>query len=284
VQARSAIETTRPFAGAFVVVAAVVLSWPVTARAESAPGADESFRQGVRAMRAGQYDQAIAYFNISYQLQPRASTMCNLAQAYENTSQYRQAGEAYRRCAADDTEGRFRDHALDRARAMEEADRRASAPPRVVTPQPRPQVYSPQPQPAVQPQPVVQPQPRRSRSLLWLGVGTTVLGLGALGAGVGLNVWVNGIYDDLAAEYGNDEHGWQVPAGSSDADLVEQGRTGTNASIGLYVAGGVLTAAGVALIIVDLALEYQSSRTPRVAVVPSRDGVTLALSLSFPGL
>ncbi len=118
--------------------------------------------------------------------------------------------------------------------------------------------------------------------MLGLGIAASVLGLGALGAAIGLDVWSAGVYDDLHAEYQSTD--LQIPEGSSDADRLERGRAGVQAALGLYISGAVLTAAGVALIVADLILDYQHSRNAqrtRVALMPSRDGLSLALSFDF---
>lgn len=256
-----------------LLVGALSIEAPATVWAQGSQGADELFREGVRAMRGRRYNEAISLFRLSYELSPRAATMCNLAMAYERTSRYREALDSYRSCAAIDTEGRFRDHASERAREMERRLR--------PTPQPQPQPYvQPQPQPYVQPQPQPQPQPlpQRSRSLLGLGIAATVLGVGALGAGIWLNVWSNSVYEDVQDDYPS----MQVPEGSSAHDRLQRGESGGSAALGLYIAGGILTAAGVAAIVVDLVLAYQESRRPaRVALMPSRQGVSFSLSFSF---
>ena len=111
-----------------------------------------------------------------------------------------------------------------------------------------------------------------------MGIAATVLGLGALGAGIGLNVWSNTVYEEIWDDYPNR----QVPEGSGAHDRIQRAESGQDASLGLYIAGAILTTAGVAAIVADLVLEYQEGRRrARVALFPSRDGVSLALTFSF---
>ncbi len=224
-------------------------------------------------MRARQYGEAENYFRLSYSRAPRAATMCNLALTYERSNRDREALDSYRRCAADDTDGRFRDHASERALALE---RRLNARSR---PQPQPQ---PQPQPGVypQPQPQPQPQPRREpHTLGWIGLGVGVLALGGLGAGIGLNVWTNGIYDELEASYAN-----EIPEGSSGHDRLLQGESGVNAAIALYVVGGILGGVSALLLVLEAAgvgrqrIQYY----PVAAIAPTEGGVSFAVSLRLP--
>lgn len=83
------------------------------------PSAAALFKRGVQALRAQDFAAASAAFQQSYTLSPKAATMCNLALTYDRWGAHlAEAVEAYRKCAEDDDAGRFRDHALVRAREL----------------------------------------------------------------------------------------------------------------------------------------------------------------------
>lgn len=253
-------RTTRMVLGGALCV---LIMGPVEVHAEES-GADALFNQGVRSLRSNQYDDAAALFRLSYEMEPRAATMCNLALTYERQRRYTQARDSYRRCASDDREGRYRGHALERAG---ELDRQIAARSRPTQPAPQQQVtYNPN-QPPTQ-----QPQPRRNRHILaWVGLGSSLLGLGSLGTAIGLHVWANNVHEELWDEYED-----QIPAGSPAADRVERGRTGVNAAIALYAVGAVLTATGLLLAVLDAAgVGAHASLGSRYALRLTPNGMSL---------
>ena len=79
-----------------------------------------------------------------------------------------------------------------------------------------------------------------------------------------------------------------LPAGSADAAAYNDASTLSNVAIGLYVAGGVLSAVGVILIVVDLARpgvfsgDARRSGGPYLAFAPQiGGGVVGQLTLTF---
>lgn len=98
-----------------------IASWPGQLAAEGAgAGAAELFRLGVEALEAGRYADAASMFRLSYDMEQRAETICNLATTYDRWSGHdQQALEAYRRCVSEDSSGRFRPHAQTRIRAIQ---------------------------------------------------------------------------------------------------------------------------------------------------------------------
>jgi hypothetical protein len=86
----------------------------------SSGGAEELFRRGIEAFRAEDYAAAVSLLRLSYSMQPRPETQCNLGLAFERWGGHEaEAIEAYRQCAAEDATGRFRARALQKARDLE---------------------------------------------------------------------------------------------------------------------------------------------------------------------
>lgn len=89
-----------------LVLAAVLGLLPAMAHAQhtSTPTevalARQQFDEGVQHAQAGQWDQAVALFQRSYDVAPRAVTLLNLAAAQVQTHHYVAATESYRRYLA----------------------------------------------------------------------------------------------------------------------------------------------------------------------------------------
>lgn len=138
------------------IVVALLLGCAV-ARADEAPAL---FKRGVEALRAKDFAAAAMAFQQSYAQSPKAATMCNLALTYDRWAGHvAEAIESYRKCAEDDESGRFRDHALERARQLRE-QQAASPPPPPVEAKPAPPdepEKKPAEPPVVAPPPVASP-------------------------------------------------------------------------------------------------------------------------------
>ena len=120
---------------------------------EASATAASLFKRGVEALRAKEFAAAAAAFQDSYARSAKAATMCNLALTYDRWGAHAaEAIEAYRKCAEDDESGRFRDHALERARQLR-AERPATAAPLAEAPanEPRPTLAAPSPTRAAPP-------------------------------------------------------------------------------------------------------------------------------------
>lgn len=245
------------------------LMWPAEVLAEET-GADALFRQGVEALRARRYNDAASLFRLSYNMDPRAATMCNLALTEERARRYTAARDAYNQCARDDRDGRYRQHALDRASALDRQINSQSRQPTYRQPQPQPRQPAAYPQPTPSQQP--QPEPRRQRhTLAWVGLSSALLGLGSIGTAIGLHVWASNVHDELWDEYED-----QIPAGSAAAARVERGSTGVTVAIALYAVGGVLTATGVILAVLDAAgVGGQASSGSRYALRFTPNGLSV---------
>jgi len=279
-----------------------------------AQDAEEYFRRGVAALRTGNAEAATTMFEKAYALQPRAATLCNLALAYDRWGGHEElAAEAYARCAEEDSTGRFRGHAREREQELRAALRAnaaggtsdAAPPPppppeaRIAPPGPAPTAPPPRPAlagPRVSPPPggrlapaptapmlvirrLPPPPPERSHTLLWVGLGSGVLGAGALVVAIVTAQGVQADADYLDAEYDGGDR--PIPAGSDDAEVLESARSRSDFSIALYAAGGALAALGVGLILADVA-RSDSPEPATAAIVPLPGGALATVRAPLP--
>lgn len=281
------------------------LSRPVPAAAEAA-GATDLFRRGVEALQAGEYPEAASLFRLSYDMERRAATQCNLALTYERWGGHDlEALEAYRRCAEDDTDGRYRPRALERAQEIRrrlDASGGAGAGGSVAAGG----GGRPPEGPAGEGgegaagegaggggsageaggggsggQGRGQGRGRRpvviSHPLLWAGVAVAVLAAGSFGTAIGLHVWAQGIYDDLSERHPPGNR--YVEPGSEDADAVDLGGTLVGAALGLYITGGVLAAAATVLIAIDLTQADSGVEASFVSAMPLPGGLMVGATI-----
>jgi hypothetical protein len=232
---------------AALLVVLVGVAW-----ADDAPAL---FKRGVDALRAQDYAAAATAFQQSYALSPKEATMCNLALTYDRwPGHVAEAIESYRKCAEDDTSGRFRDHALVRARQLREQlaatpPVEKTAPPVEDEPQPRaepPKQQEPPPVATPAPPPVaaVQAAPPRPHTRSFFrdpgAVSLTALGVAGIAAGIG--VAVAGKMDDDAIA-GTADLGQKMRLYNSAGVLEPVGYVTLAVGAGLIVAGVIEWAA-----------------------------------------
>jgi hypothetical protein len=212
------------------------------------------FKRGVESLRAQDYAAAATAFQQSYALSPKEATMCNLALTYDRwPGHVADAIESYRKCAEDDTSGRYRDHALERARQLRE--QLAATAPSPEEPRPAPKV-EPKPEPPPSPPPVLAPPPPvatptpqpavvlqsappppRTRGFFRDPGAIALTALGVAGIAAGVGVAVAGKLDDDAI--------------TSTADLGQKAALYKNAGI-LQTTGYVTLAVGAALVVAGI--------------------------------
>jgi len=269
----------------------VVAAWaaPSSAHGEVA-GATELFRQGVAAFREGSYPEAASLFRLSYDMEARAETQCNLALTYERWGGHdMEALESYRRCAEDDTDGSYRPRALERAQQIRQRLQTEGAT-ETTAPEPGGGGTGQQGDGGDDGSAAAGSDgsggggtgPRQrgmviSRPLLWTGLGVGVLAAASLGTAIGLHVWTAGIHDDLSSTYGDRP----IATGSDDAERVSQGETGVGAALGLYIVGGVLAAAATVLVLIDLTQESDPVEATLISVMPTPSGLMVGGRFSF---
>lgn len=254
------------------------------------------FRRGVTALREGRHTDAERAFRASYEADPRTATLCNLAVTYDEWPRPREAAETYERCAAADDEGRFRDHANDRARTLrEELARQAEIDPTNETPNetagdPSTQTADPVPSPFVDPAPndstdaplqIVETtrtvETRRGHGLAIAGSVVAALGAGLAGTGA----YFAGQSRDARAELDERHPGdgpVVLPDGSDDARMLEDARRDRRVAIGAYASGAALGALGLTLIVLDLV----QPRGPALAATPLPGGAMVVARVTLP--
>jgi tetratricopeptide (TPR) repeat protein len=280
-----------------LAVVSVVMSIAPTALHAQAD-ARALFRRGVTALREGRHADAERAFLASYEVDPRTATLCNLAVTYDEWPKPREAAETYERCAEADTEGRYRDHANERARALrealaaEEAERAAND---TNGSNADPSEVEPVPSPFVDPTnadgsnadgsnaslPIVEHtrpvEARRGHGLAIAGSIVAALGAGLAGTGA----YFAGQSRDTRAELDERHPGdgpVVLPDGSDDAALLEDARRDRRVAIGTYASGAALGALGVTLIVLDLV----QPRGPALAATPLPGGAMVMARVTLP--
>ncbi|MCU0674356.1 MAG: tetratricopeptide repeat protein [Myxococcota bacterium] len=282
---------------ALAVVAVVISIAPTSLHAQA--DARALFRRGVTALREGRHADAERAFLASYEVDPRTATLCNLAVTYDEWPKPREAAETYERCAEADTEGRYRDHANERARALrealaaEEAERAAND---TNGSNADPSEVEPVPSPFVEPTegsngsnadgsngslPIVEHtrpvEARRGHGLAIAGSIVAALGAGLAGTGA----YFAGQSRDARAELDERHPGdgpVVLPDGSDDAALLEDARRDRRVALGTYAAGATLGALGVTLIVLDLV----QPRGPALAATPLPGGAMVVARVTLP--
>ncbi len=261
--------------------------------------ARERFERGVDALNRGAFELAAEYFEGSFERVPRAATMCNLALTFDRWGGHEcDAMNAYSQCADLDRSGRLRDHAVERAEALQsEFDCGGPAPPDptppdATPPDTRPPGATPPGLPITAPwqgAPIASPfatpapgvttveaqdpivisgptapttdPPSRSPGLLIAGVIAAVGAAASVTGAILLAQSASRDVDDLWNRY---PYG-MIPAGTPDADELASAHTASNISIALYITAGVLGAGSVAMIVFDLAQDNEAPSSTSTA-------------------
>jgi tetratricopeptide (TPR) repeat protein len=285
----------RSFIHAALTCALLTVAIPAFAQNRDAARAD--FRAGVEAHEAGDYANAELLFRRSIATYPTAAAYCNLALTYDRTGRIDEAIEAYRECAEHDSSssGHYGSHATERAAELElerEAEREVAqtdAPP--PNPVPPPATAAPQPSPVLAPStsppaPTTAsyrqrpPESSPSRAFLWLGLTSTILGAVAIVSAAALATSANADADALAESgYPMADGRYLIPEGDRGADTLASAQTKSSASVGLYVAGGILGALGVTFFILQAATS--SGEQTVVAVAPLEGGAAITARQTF---
>lgn len=264
---------------------AIVALGATSARAQDTAGrARQLFELGVAAMDRGQPAEAAAHFDQSYRLYPRASTACNMALAQERLARPCDALRWYRQCAAIDREGDKREHA-NRQAARLAPGCGGAAPvhdPFVRTPAGPAAIAASGSVRVVEggaPTPAAAPVP--DHTLLGFGIAGLVLGLGAIGSGIGAALEAQAAAAQLPAPPAD------FTVGSAEAQTLERATLLRDVALGLYIGGGVVAGLGLVALIVDLAqpgvFGPRAARGdgPRLVLAPAPGGAFGGLGVRF---
>lgn len=233
-----------------IMVALLVL----VASAEAAPKTARDYYQSATShYNLSEWQGALDDFREAYRLKPDPALLFNIAQCHRQLGNYREAANfyrAYRREGGTNNVERLIDEMDNAATAQREREaaaereRAANAPPDGV--------QSPAPTPAPTPAPVqpAEPPPRRSRTLLWTGIGVGAAGLVAVGVGAGLFAVGNSAFQSID----NPKPGYVFSAADED-----KSRTWRPAGVALISVGAVLVAGGVTLAVIGVRREKQSA-------------------------
>lgn len=161
--------------------------------------AKAAFERGVEHMRVERYVEASMAFEESLSFEVRASTLCNLAKAYDlRADQEAKAYETYRRCAAHPEAETYRDHAKARVYAIEQqrATRAQDSAPNTTAAEPDPSV------PALRATPT-QAIDRSGDRNLWSGIAVVgaVVGVGQIVGAIFLNAAASNTERRLESRY-----------------------------------------------------------------------------------
>ncbi len=214
------------------------------------PTAIELFEQSARAYREGRFQDAIDLLVEARRVKPEPVLLYNLGRAYEAMGRQTEAADAYAGYLAEDPraadrraiEGRIttlRSQAeqLDRAKNPPSPPEERRLPPELPPPEP-------------------QPQPQPSEIPIVVPIVIIAAGVAGLGAGVVLGLVAGSKHDAAVTEP------TQVAA-QDKQDRAESFATGSTVA---FIAGGVVTAAGLAWLGIRI-LSSSSTTTARVSVM-----------------
>lgn len=215
---------------------------PPLACAQSTPENDRvartEFTAGRDAFSHGDFEQAVRRFEHAFQLSGRRELLYNIGTAYERLHRWEPARDAFQGYLAAFPNAPERDEVRGRLTSIDgEIERERQ---RAASPSPAPQRIE-----VVRERVVVREVPSESHPLRVAGI--VVGGLGVIAGAVSLTVGLvtNGHYDELVNTCGQTVEGCPAPV----IEDVQLRATLTNA---FAATAGVLVAAGVALVIVDV--------------------------------
>ena len=230
--------------------------------------AKNHYKLGTQYYETSNFAEALVEFQKAYKLQPVPGLLFNLARCHEVLMQYEQAIEHYERYLKALPNAPKK--GVVQARLMTLKKRLAeqqAKPPKPVAPPPPVPASQPAPRPEPTPKAPIAPSkpapPRTWRS--WAGWGAVGLGGAAVITGVVLGVMAQGKaddYDELAST--------KNPHYGALADLESEGQSLQTGQIATLVAGGVLVAAGVGLVLWDrMGAGKAEQEGPAVVLLPT---------------
>lgn len=203
--------------------------------------AQPHYQRGMTRFDMADYDGAVLDFDAAYEISGSPSLLFNLGQTHRLRGDRERALHCYRRFLAVVPDAPNRDEVLAIIATLEK--------------------LAPVAPPPIAPH-------RAGRPLLIAGAIGAAVGLTLLGAGVYLQLEANSASDQIAA-LSRSNGAWRA----ADQSLYDQGRSQAVTAAVLFVAGGVLAAAGVVI----TAVGWRRESARHLALVPSLHGASLVL-------
>jgi tetratricopeptide (TPR) repeat protein len=250
-----------------------LVAWAPSVRAADAQAVRDAkvhYDRGMAHYNIGEYAAAVEEFKLAYERSGAAGLLFNAAQASRLAKDYEQALHFYRSYLRESPAATNRDDVERRILEMEALVAANRPPPPVVAPPvvaPPPPVVAPPP--VVEKKPLVLPPSGRKERIAGIVVG--VVGLAALGAGVGFGVAALDAQNRVS-RLSTDMGSW-TPAQS---DLYRNGQREATAATALYAAGGAAVGVGIVTWIVG----WRKDRA-RFAVAPVPGGAQAVWSCAF---
>lgn len=260
-----------------LVTLLVAAAWaPPEARAaddRDTRSARSHLRAGAAYYEEARYDDALREMETAYRLRPLPELQYNIAQCHERLGHAREAAAAYRRYLDGKADAEDRAEVAERIKRLEErTDRPAGAP------APAPTVV--EKEKIVLKEVVVYrdapPKPGRSARIVAAAVG--VLGLGALGTGIGFAVAAKVNADDVSAG-GDPQH--PVPFDGTLALAQSDGRQDRAVSLACFAVATLAAGGAVGLLVLGSHVDKEASKLAAQASLapaplPGGGGLVLA--------
>jgi hypothetical protein len=257
----------------------LIVLWSGTAAAQQKPDVAALEASGNKHFELAEYDAAINDFKEAFRISDEPGFLYNIAQAYRLKRDCREASTFYknflRRVPTAPNAAKVRER-------ITEMDECAKTQPVAVTPTPTPtptttpitqQPTGPVDQPE---QPEGPPPPNPRAWMKWAGIAG--LGVGALGAGLGIKFALDGkaANDDLADKCATQCSGAEAKA------IEDKGKAANRNALISSVAGGAFIAGGVVLFVLSQrGGDAASAEEPDVSFQLTRGGATASYGWRF---
>lgn len=243
---------------AAALLASLLLVSPALADPKGASDKDKQFasdlvKKAIVKSRGGDHLAAIELYRQAFTIVPDSNLLSNIGSEYQQEGKLVEALRYFCMYLEQDPRGPNVPYAKLQARTLqgklgnEDVDERdlcvppkpERRPPRRKDPEPEP----PRPRPAPEVRDPA-PSPRKDGTMMYLGVGSGVVGLAAVGVGVFAGIQANAISNEISA------HDRSLPWPDDIREKERRGQLYENIQIGSLIAGGVLVTSGVILYVV----------------------------------
>ncbi len=222
-----------------------------TAHADRASDARKLFDDGRKQYQAKDYETAAIKFDAAYALDPDPAYLNNAGLAYLKAEKCAEAADRFGRYLAIDPPNRKKvEEDLAEAKACAPAEAKPDKPDKPDKPEP--------------PKPLLQPPPKRP-VIVPVALGFT--GALLVGVGIAFTFKVSGDEKDRAAICPAGCT-WDDDKDAAAKDLTRLGERDSKIAIGMYVAGGLAIASGIAIYVAT----KPKSRETAITVAPSKGG------------